>query len=55
MCFITNMYDFSAKVVHNVHLERSAGAAAHPGAAVVVLAGKEHVLAQRVEDPVLVG
>ena len=49
------MDDLSANVVHNVHLEGSAGTAAHPGAAVIVLAGEEHVLAQRVEHPVLVG
>ena len=49
------MDDLSANVVHNVHLEGSAGTAAHPGAAVIVLAGEEHVLAKRVEHPVLVG
>ena len=52
---ITDVDDLSANVVHDVHLEGSAGAAAHPGAAVIVLAGEEHVLAQRVEHPVLVG
>ena len=49
------MDDLSANIVHYVHLEGSAGAAAHPSAAVIVLAGEEHVLAQRVEHPVLVG
>ena len=49
------MDDLSANIVHDVHLEGSTGAAAHPGAAVIVLAGEEHVLAQGVEHPVLVG
>ena len=51
----TDVDDLSADVVDDVHLEGSAGAAAIPGAAVIVLAGEEHVLAQRVEHPVLVG
>ena len=50
----TDVDDLSADVVHDVHLEGSAGAAAHPGAAVIVLAGEEHVLAKSVEHPVLV-
>ena len=50
----TDVDDLSAGVVNNVHVKRSAGSAAHPGAAVIVLTGKEHVLAQSVEHPVLV-
>ena len=49
------MNDFSAKIVHYVHLERSAWSATHPRAAVIVLLGVEHVLAKGVEYPVLVG
>ena len=49
------MDDLSANVVHNVHLEGPARSTAHPGAAVIVLLGKEHILAQRVKYPVLVG
>ena len=45
----TDVDDLSAGVVHNVHVEGSARAAAHPGAAVIVLAGKEHILAQLVD------
>ena len=52
---ITDVDNLSADVVHDVHLEGSAGAAAIPGAAVIVLTGEENVLAQRVEHPVLVG
>ena len=48
------MYDFSAQVVHNLHLKGSARATAHPGAAVIVLLGVEHILAHAVEHPVLV-
>ena len=52
---ITDVDDLSADVVHDVHLEGSTRAAAIPGAAVIVLASEENVLAQRVEHPVLVG
>ena len=48
------MYHLTTQVVHNLHLERSARSATHPGAAVIVLLGVEHVLTHAVEDPVLV-
>ena len=49
------MYNFSTKIVHYVHLKRSARSTTHPCTAVIVLLGVEHVLAQGVEHPVLVG
>ena len=49
------MYDFSAKIVHYIHLKRSARSTAHSRTTVVILLGIEHVLAQAVEHPVLVG
>ena len=48
------MYDLLARVVHNVHLERSARAAAHPSAAVGVLLGGVDLLSHGVLQLVLV-
>ena len=48
------VYDLLARVVHNVHLERSARATAHSRAAVRVLLGEEDVLAEIVHDLVFV-
>ena len=48
------MYDLSPGVVHDLHLEGSAGAAAHSGEAAAVLLGEEDVLAERVGDLIFV-
>ena len=48
------MDDLLPRVVHDAHLERSARTAAPSGAAVRVLLGEEHVLAQTVHDLVFV-
>ena len=48
------VYDLPAVVVHDLHLERSPGTAAHSGQAVALFLGEEDVLAQSVGDLVLV-